>query len=301
VAVTADDHKRYYPGATPITIHLTGDTTSGRLLGAQLIGHRGAEIAKRVDIFATAIHAGLRVEQIADLDLSYAPPLGSPWDAVQAAAHAWCRLYRSETRSWVLRCGFVRCEIDDWRHAAAMILSFGYLILRQVFQLIILVACDERANAVEVLVLRHQVAVLRRQVRRLDLEPADRVVLAGLSRLLPRVRWAAFFVTPATLLRWHRQLIARRWTYPRARAGPSTGHGRAAGVGAATGPGQPDLGLPAYPRRTGRPRLPDRAERDLGHPGQGRCRVRRRDGADRRGRSSSPRRPRASWPAIFCM
>ena len=96
-----------------------------------------------------------------------------------------------------------------------MILSFGYLILRQVFQLIILVARDERASAVEVLVLRHQVAVLRRQVRRLELEPADRVVLAGLSRLLPRVRWAAFFVTPATLLRWHRQLIARRWTYPR--------------------------------------------------------------------------------------
>src|SRR5256714_12670541 len=96
-----------------------------------------------------------------------------------------------------------------------LILSFGSMILRQMLQLVILLARGDHANAVEVLVLRHQVAVLRRQVRRLDVEPADRAVLAGLSRLLPRVRWAAFFVTPATLLRWHRALIARRWTYPR--------------------------------------------------------------------------------------
>ena len=67
--------------------------------------------------------------------------------------------------------------------------------------------------------LRHQVAVLRRQVKRLDLEPSDRVALAALSRLLPRPRWSTFFVTPATLLRWHRDLIAREWTYPKQRPG----------------------------------------------------------------------------------
>src|SRR5256714_6967367 len=94
-----------------------------------------------------------------------------------------------------------------------MILSLGYLITRQVLRLMILALRGDHANEVEVLVLRHQVAVLRRQVRRLDLEPADRAVLAGLSRLLPRGRWAVFFVTPATPLRGHRRLIARRWDY----------------------------------------------------------------------------------------
>ena len=85
----ADDHKAYYPGASPITICLTGDSTSGRLLGAQLVGRRGAEIAKRVDTYATALFHGMTVEAISDLDLSYTPPLGAPWDAVQAAAQAW--------------------------------------------------------------------------------------------------------------------------------------------------------------------------------------------------------------------
>ncbi|MDI9890167.1 MULTISPECIES: FAD-dependent oxidoreductase [Microbacteriaceae] len=88
-AAAADDHKRYYPGAHPIQFRITGDTRDGRLLGAQLVGRRGTEVSKRVDTYATALYAGLTIEQISDLDLSYTPPLGSPWDAVQVAAQAW--------------------------------------------------------------------------------------------------------------------------------------------------------------------------------------------------------------------
>ncbi len=87
----ADDHKAYYPGSHRIAIRVTGDRATGRLLGLQLFGHKNAEIAKRIDIAATAIHHGMTVDAVSDLDLSYTPPLGSPWDAVQMAAQAWTR------------------------------------------------------------------------------------------------------------------------------------------------------------------------------------------------------------------
>ena len=89
VSLTADDHKAYYPGATPLHLRLTGDRTSGKLLGVQIVGHRSAEVSKRVDIVATALYHGMMVKNLLDLDLSYAPPLSSPWDPVQMAAQAW--------------------------------------------------------------------------------------------------------------------------------------------------------------------------------------------------------------------
>ena len=87
----ADDHKAYYPASHRITMRVTGDRRTGRLLGMQLFGHKHAEIAKRIDIAATAIFHHMTVGEMSDLDLSYTPPLGSPWEAVQMGAQAWDR------------------------------------------------------------------------------------------------------------------------------------------------------------------------------------------------------------------
>jgi NADPH-dependent 2,4-dienoyl-CoA reductase/sulfur reductase-like enzyme len=91
VQAEADDHKAYYPGSHRIRMRVTGDRSTGRLLGMQLFGHRHAEIAKRIDIAAAAIFNNMTVEGMSDLDLSYTPPLGSPWEAVQMGAQAWGR------------------------------------------------------------------------------------------------------------------------------------------------------------------------------------------------------------------
>jgi NADPH-dependent 2,4-dienoyl-CoA reductase/sulfur reductase-like enzyme len=91
----ADDHKAYYPGSHRIQMRFTGDRTTGRLLGVQLFGHKNAEIAKRIDIAATAIFHHMTVDALSDLDLSYTPPLGSPWEAIQAGAQAWVTHSRS--------------------------------------------------------------------------------------------------------------------------------------------------------------------------------------------------------------
>jgi NADPH-dependent 2,4-dienoyl-CoA reductase/sulfur reductase-like enzyme len=98
-ATVADDHKAYYPGAKPITVSVTADVGIGRLIGAQLVGHRDTAVAKRVDIYATAIHHAMTVDAIAELDLSYTPPLGSPWDAVQVAADAWTATHLTRPES----------------------------------------------------------------------------------------------------------------------------------------------------------------------------------------------------------
>jgi transposase InsO family protein len=88
-----------------------------------------------------------------------------------------------------------------------------YLVVRNLFALVWLLGRPRRSNELEILVLRHELALLRRQGARPKLTRADRTLLASLSRSLARPAWAVFPIKPDTLLRWHQQLIARRWTY----------------------------------------------------------------------------------------
>ena len=100
-----------------------------------------------------------------------------------------------------------------------MVWSFVYLATRNLFALVLLLGRPGRSKEVEILVLRHELAVLRRQTARPRLSRSDRALLTALSRSLPRTMWPRFPVKPETLLRWHRELVARRWTYPRTTPG----------------------------------------------------------------------------------
>src|SRR5712692_8536063 len=97
-------------------------------------------------------------------------------------------------------------------------LSLCYVVLRWVLQLAVLRVRSNDFKELEIVVLRHELAVLRRRTRCPAMTWTDRLFLATASRLLPRARWRSFCITPATLLAWHRRLVAKRWTYM-ARAG----------------------------------------------------------------------------------
>ena len=100
-----------------------------------------------------------------------------------------------------------------------MLWRFVYLVVRNLFALVSLLARPRRSNEFEILLLRHELAVLRRQAGRPRLTRANRALFAAPSRAVPRTAWANLAVKPDTLLRWHRQLVARRWTYAHRKAG----------------------------------------------------------------------------------
>ena len=102
-----------------------------------------------------------------------------------------------------------------------MLLSLAYLILRCVLELVTLRFRSNGFKEVEIVVLRHELAILRRRTCRPALTTSDRMFLAAASRLVPRAKWRSFIVTPATLLDWHRRLVARHWTYAAPRGRPS--------------------------------------------------------------------------------
>jgi putative transposase len=107
-----------------------------------------------------------------------------------------------------------------------MLSKLAYLTLCRSIQALALLARGDAAKDLEILVLRHQLTVLRRHVARPRLEPTDRALLAAVSRALPRSRWSCFLVKPETLLRWHHRLVAGAWTYPRRGQGrPPLDHG----------------------------------------------------------------------------
>ncbi len=91
--------------------------------------------------------------------------------------------------------------------------SFVFLALGRVLELIVLCCRSTKAKEIEILVLRHELAVLRRQHPWPRLQSKDRALLAALSRHLPRARWSVFLVKPETLLGWHRRMVRRRWSY----------------------------------------------------------------------------------------
>src|SRR6266511_1838635 len=137
-------------------------------------------------------------------------------------------LWGAQTRSAPLRARRRRHHVTSPRDDASVesrglvplkaggpvLASLLYVALRRLLQFVALCCRSREFRELEIVVLRHELAILRRQVGRPALRPADRAFLAAAGRFLPRTRWSSFVVTPDTLLRWHRRLVARRWTYP---------------------------------------------------------------------------------------
>lgn len=151
-----------------------------------------------------------------------------------------------------------------------MLVSWLYVLVCRLFELVVLIARGDRAKEVEILVLRHELSILRRQVRQPRFEPHDRLLLTALSRVLPRRSWSDFLVRPETLLRWHRRLVALQWTYPHRRPGRPPIDGQVRDLIVRLAPREPELGLPPNRRRATQAWHHRVGELGPQHPRQGR-------------------------------
>ena len=154
-----------------------------------------------------------------------------------------------------------------------MLFRLVYLLMVRLFGWLALLARSDVSKNVEILVLRHEVAVLRRQVARPKPDWADRAVIAALARLLPRHLRIQRIVTPGTLLAWHRRLVKNEMDLPEHHRTPA-GPGGDPRAGPAAGQAEPAVGAPPHPRRTPRPRLPHRRGNDPPDPGRRRAHAR---------------------------
>jgi hypothetical protein len=180
------------------------------------------------------------------------------WSCCWTAGHAVANgcstpVLRSRTTSWVYRAGTRWCCDLEFglRLRLGMITSVVfrllYLIAARVFGWLALLSGRRAVLIVEVLALRHEVAVLSRQVGGVRPTWPDRAVLSALARLLPRHLRVHRIVAPATLLAWHRRLVQTKWTYP---DGPSVHRRGRPYLGRASGARESSVGAPPNPRRT---------------------------------------------------
>jgi putative transposase len=139
---------------------------------------------------------------------------------------------------------------------AAMLASLLYLVLRRLLSLVAPNRRSDHAAQIEILVLRHQLEVVRRQVKRPVYRRRDRALLAAASRILPKERWGAFLVRPETLLGWHRSLVARKWTRPHRPPGRPAIDPEVCTLILVDGEGEPPVGIHADQRRAGKARDP---------------------------------------------
>jgi hypothetical protein len=161
-----------------------------------------------------------------------------------------------------------------WR--LPVLVPFVYLFVCRLLALVLLLARSDGSKELELLVLRHELSILRRQKRRPQLTGSDRLLLAALSRVVPRRSWHAFLITPETLLRWHRRDRRAPVDVPAQAAGSAADRPRGARADPATRPGEQSLGI-----RPDRRRVTQARDHGVGDPGAQRARPCRRPAGSR--------------------